>query len=175
MKKLLFLLLAVLSIYLVYLKVNADTIVIPDSAIRLRVIPNSNSVEDQSMKEKIKIYLEDSVYNLLGSTETVDEARNIIKKEIPNVEKNVQSIFDSNNYNMKFKVNFGYNYFPVKEYKGITYDSGYYESLVVSIGEAKGDNWWCVLFPPLCLMENNKTTDTEYKFYVGEILKKIFS
>lgn len=127
------------------------------------------------MKEKIKIYLEDSVYNLLESTETVDEARNIIKKEIPNVEKNVQSIFDSNNYNMKFKVNFGYNYFPVKEYKGITYDSGYYESLVVSIGEAKGDNWWCVLFPPLCLMENNKTTDTEYKFYVGEILKKIFS
>ena len=75
---------------------------------------------------------------------------------------------------MQFEVKFGYNYFPVKEYKGIKYDEGYYESLVVSIGEAKGDNWWCVLFPPLCLLESEENSDVEYRFFVQELLNKIF-
>ena len=52
---------------------------------------------------------------------------------------------------MDYNINFGYNYFPAKQFKGHTYEEGYYESLVVSIGEAKGDNWWCVMFPPMCL------------------------
>ena len=65
------------------------------------------------------------------------------------------------------------NYFPSKTYKGIVYDGGYYNSLVVTLGDGEGDNWWCVLFPPLCLMEENETTsDVEYKFFVKSIIEK---
>ena len=75
---------------------------------------------------------------------------------------------------MNFKVKYGMNYFPQKEYKGITYNEGYYESLVVEIGEAKGDNWWCVLFPTICMLDNQNNNDVEYKIGVIELLKKIF-
>ena len=66
------------------------------------------------------------------------------------------------------------NYFPEKEYKDIVYEEGYYESLVVEIGEAKGDNWWCVLFPTLCLLDSEQTDDVEYKIGVIELLEEIF-
>ena len=76
------------------------------------------------------------------------------------------------NYNLPYKINFGYNYFPEKIYRGVTYDEGYYESLLITLGEGKGDNWWCVLFPPLCLLEAEESTAVEYTTLVGEILKK---
>ena len=77
---------------------------------------------------------------------------------------------------MDYKINFGKNHFPDKEYKGVVYNEGDYESLVVYIGEASGDNWWCVLFPPLCLLEADEadTGEVEYKSIVGEMLDKIF-
>ena len=56
---------------------------------------------------------------------------------------------------MDYKVNYGMNYFPVKKYDGVTYKEGNYESLVVSIGEAKGNNYWCILYPPLCMIDDN--------------------
>ena len=64
-----------------------------------------------------------------------------------------------------------------KMFKNVVYEDGFYESIVVSIGEAKGDNWWCVLFPPLCLLEgeDNDTSDVEYQFFVTKMLEKIFS
>ena len=55
-------------------------------------------------------------------------------------------------------------------YKGIKYKEGYYESLVISIGDSKGDNWWCVLFPNFCLVDTNN--DHEYKLYFKEIFNK---
>ena len=75
-----------------------------------------------------------------------------------------------------YKVNFGINYFPEKNYKGVIYEEGYYESLVVTLGSGNGENWWCVLFPPLCLMEGEETNtdEVEYKSFVKEMIDKYF-
>ena len=83
---------------------------------------------------------------------------------------------EKNKTSNKFQVNYGYNYFPEKKYKGITYNEGFYESLVITLGEAEGDNWWCVLFPPLCLMEEDeeKIEEVEYKSFIKEIIDKYF-
>ena len=164
MKKLIIIILTVLTIFLVYKKVNAEEVIIPDNSIRLRVIPNSNSSYDQAMKSVVKNYLEKDVYNLFKDTKTIEDARQIINN-------NLQDIFDRYNYDMTFNVNYGNNYFPEKVFKGVKYNEGYYESIVVSIGEAKGDNWWCVLFPNLCIV-NDK--DVEYTSLVKEIIDKIF-
>ena len=98
-----------------------------------------------------------------------------IKKEL--IKNDIEVFFDNENYNKDFIVNFGDNYFPEKNYKGVHYDEGEYESLVVTIGQGIGDNWWCVLFPPLCLLEADESDvdDTEYQFFVKEMLDKIFS
>ena len=75
---------------------------------------------------------------------------------------------------MNYTVNYGYNYFPNKEYRGIKYNEGYYESIVISIGEAQGDNWWCVLFPNLCLIDLEQKNNVEYKYWIVETINKIF-
>ena len=89
------------------------------------------------------------------------------------VVSNINKLIKQNLMSDNFTVNYGMNYFPSKTYKGIVYDGGYYNSLVVTLGDGEGDNWWCVLFPPLCLMEENETTsDVEYKFFVKSIIEK---
>ena len=169
MKRQIFIIILVLTIISIY-KLNQQDYIIPDTSIRLRVIPNSNSAEDINIKEQVKQYLETNIYNITKNTNTIDEARYIIKDNIPNIENNIESIFKDNVYLLPFKVNYGYNYFPEKTYKGIIYDEGYYESLVISIGEADGDNWWCVLFPNFCLVDIKE--DPEYKSYFKELIDK---
>ena len=173
-RKLILIILTIVTIYVVYNNVKAEEIVIPNTAIRLRVIPNSNNLLDQEMKAKVKEYLETNLYKNFDNVNNIDEARIMINNNIPKIEEDITSIFKENNYNMNFKVKYGNNYFPQKEYKGITYEEGYYESLVVEIGEAKGDNFWCVLFPSLCLLETEETTEVEYKLGVLELINKIF-
>lgn len=169
-RKIFLILLLIITIYLY--KQSNDTIIIPDSAIRLRVIPNSNNPEDINIKEKVKNYLEKDVYTLTKNTTSIDSARTIINENIPIIEKNIKNIFSENNYNLPYKVNYGNNYFPEKNYQGITYQEGYYESLVISIGNAKGDNFWCVLFPNFCLIDQKE--NPTYKSYFKELLNKIF-
>ena len=72
------------------------------------------------------------------------------------------------------KIDYGYNYFPDKEYRGIKYEDGYYESIVISIGKAEGDNWWCVLFPNLCLVDLKEKNDIAIRISISEIINKIF-
>ena len=79
-----------------------------------------------------------------------------------------------NQYNIPYDINYGNNYFPEKKYKGVTYKEGNYESLVVTLGNGKGDNWWCVMFPPLCLMdtEEQNLSNAEYHFWIKDIFDK---
>lgn len=152
--------------------VLAEKNLIPDDAIRIRVIPNSNSIYDQDMKAKVKEELQNSMYSLLKDVKGVDDARKVINSNLKNIDNNINNLFKKENYNQTFDINFGLNYFPEKEYKGIKYEEGYYESLLVTIGEGAGDNWWCVLFPPLCLIEAEESTEVEYTSFVKEMLNK---
>lgn len=168
MKKTLILLMAIFTFYIFISNGIAKKITIPDDALRIRIIPNSNSNHDQFVKGEIRDKLQITMYDLLKDAKSSDEAREIIKKNLNLVDKDVQSVLKNNDY----KINYGLNYFPAKEYKGITYASGYYESLLVTLGKGKGDNWWCVLFPPLCLIEGEENTDVEYRSLVVDMLHK---
>ena len=171
MKRKIFLIILGLIIVGVYSQ-NETELSIPDSSIRLRVIPNSNNTKDINIKEQVKDYLETDIYTLLKDTNNIESARNIINNNIPKIENNITNIFKDNNYNIPYEINFGYNYFPEKTYNGEMYEEGEYESLVIYIGEAQGDNWWCVLFPNFCLVDTKE--DTDYKSYFKELLNKIF-
>ena len=170
MKKIIILLSIILVFYLCISNIIVKGLEIPDDAIRIRVVPSSNSKYDQDIKTKVKEELQVSMYELLKDTKTVAEAEEIIENNLEKVDKDINNLLIKEKYNKGYVINFGYNYFPEKEYKGITYEAGYYESLLVTLGEGKGDNWWCVLFPPLCLIE--ETEKSEYKSLVKEILNK---
>ncbi|OLA34561.1 MAG: hypothetical protein BHW38_03360 [Firmicutes bacterium CAG:321_26_22] len=173
MKKIIIILTMLTSI-LIYNEFKNNEVIIPDTAIRLRVIPNSNSSLDQSMKNKVKKYLEKNTYATLSNVTDIEEARTKINDSLSNLDININKIFKDNKYNMEYTVDFGYNYFPEKKYRGLKYEEGYYESLVITIGEGKGDNWWCVLFPNLCLVDLENKTNVEYKSWIVEQINKIF-
>ena len=176
MKRAIFLFLGIIVIYILIGNVVASNDIIPDDAIRIRVIANSNSDYDQEIKLKVKERLEYDMYNILKHTTDLTEARELISDNLDKVESNIDKTLHKENYKLPFSVNFGLNYFPKRKFKGITYDEGYYESVVVTLGEGLGDNWWCVLFPPLCMLEaeETNTTDVEYTTLVKTIINKYF-
>ena len=172
MKRTIIFFVGIILTYMIIGNVFAESNIIPDDAIRIRVVPNSNLDYDQEIKGKVKNSLEISMYDLLKDVKDSDEARKVIKENLNTVDKNIYNLLEKEKYDKGYKINFGYNYFPEKKYKGIKYDEGYYESLLVTLGEGKGDNWWCVLFPPLCLIEAEENSDTEYKSLVKELIDK---
>lgn len=145
-----------------------EDIIIPNNAIRFRVIANSDSLQDQNEKLIIKDKIEQEVYELINNSENYLDVKNIISNNLDKIKETL------NKYNVAYKVDFGSNYFPAKNYKGIVYKPGNYESLVITLGEGVGDNFWCVLFPPLCLLDNDKKDvgEVEYKFYVKKLLDR---
>ena len=175
MKRCVILLMVIFLFYVFISNSLAKEIVIPNDALRIRIIPNSNSEYDQLIKGKVRDSLEITMYDLLKGAKSGEEARNIIVDNLDLVDKDVKKVLNGEGYNLGYKVNYGYNYFPEKEYKGIKYGEGYYESLLVTLGKGEGDNWWCVLFPPLCLIEGEESSDVEYKSIVSEILQKYLS
>lgn len=172
MKRTILVLLLICSTYYFIGNYIEENIEIPADAIRIRILANSNDEYDQSVKEKVKENMQEYMYDLLRSTDNVEEAESIINKNLDNINRQVKNTLQLLDYNLPYKINFGLNYFPEKEYKGVKYESGYYESLLITLGKGEGDNWWCVLFPPLCLIEAEESTEIEYKSFIKEILDK---
>ena len=166
MKKII-IILFIITLIMISMKKDSE-IIIPNNAIRFRVIANSNTLEDQQEKLVIKDSIEKKVYSLISDANNTDEARYLLEDNM----ESIKQIVDS--YKIPYELSYGYNYFPTKNYKGIMYKAGNYESLVIKLGEGMGQNFWCVLFPPLCLLESDKedTSDIEYQFYVKKILEK---
>ena len=170
MKKVLFLIVGIIIFYMMLGHVSSY--IIPEDAIRIRVIANSDSEYDQEIKSKVKEKIQYELYDLLKNAKGINDARKIINNNLSNIDHEVNMVLKNNTYKLSYKINYGLNYFPQKEYKGITYNDGYYESLVVTLGKGEGNNWWCVLFPPLCLLEAEEATNVEYTSYVKELIDK---
>lgn len=168
-------LLSVITIIFISNK-TTDDLIIPDEAIRVRVVANSNSINDQAIKQTVKSTIEQEITELLIDVENINDARSILKSSLNHINKTVERVLTKNNYSMDYEINYGYNHFPQKKYKGVIYEEGYYESIVITLGSGEGDNWWCVLFPPLCLMESNSNDieEVEYKSFIKELIDKYF-
>lgn len=176
MQKVIIFSLAILSIFMFTNKTNEkETVKIPDSAIRFRVLANSNSPKDQKIKQDVRNKMQKELYSLLENSKNIKQARNLILNNMNNFNKLLDEEMKDKEYS--YTIDYGMHEFPRKVYKGITYEAGEYESLLVTLGEGKGDNWWCVLFPPLCLLEAEETSNTsevEYKFFIKDIIEKYF-
>lgn len=164
MKKIIFIVISIVIGILISKK--SDEIIIPSDAIRVRIIANSNNIKDLYYKRKLKDEIKEDLYSFVKDANTSSEASLNIQKNIDSIKKIVaQKVSD-------FKIDYGSNYFPKKAYKGVVYPEGNYESLVITLGEGLGNNWWCVLYPPLCMIDDNySTSDVEYRFLVSDILK----
>ncbi len=172
MKKIILFLCTSLIFYGVLNTTNGTRKLIPDEAIRLRVIPNSNSSYDQEIKGLVKEELRESMEELLKDTKGIDQARMVIVKNLPTIDAKVANVLKRENYSLGYTLDYGMHSFPEKTFGGISYEAGVYESLLITLGKGEGDNWWCVLFPPLCLLEAEESDSVEYKFFLQELIEK---
>ena len=126
---------------------------IADSVFRLHVIANSDSKEDQELKLKVRDELL-SYMNIISKDSTSkQEAMQIANEHKEEFTQIAEKVIKENGYNYTVNVQIGKADFPTKYYGDITLPAGTYDALKVQIGEAKGQNWWCVMFPPLCFVD----------------------
>ena len=126
-----------------------------ENIFRLHVIANSNSKEDQDLKLKVKEELINYMNYICKNCKTKNEAVEIAKNNKDTFCEIAQKTIYTNGYNYEINIEFGNFNFPTKEYGDITLPAGNYDALKVKIGKAKGKNWWCVMFPPLCFIDIN--------------------
>ncbi|RNB82028.1 stage II sporulation protein R [Brevibacillus fluminis] len=126
---------------------------IPQESIRLRIIANSDSVTDQWLKREVRDAIVAQMNTWVKEIGSYDEARQVVAKRLPELQKLVDKTIKARGFSYPAVVDFGQVPFPTKLYGSYVYPAGNYEALRVRIGEAEGQNWWCVLFPPLCFID----------------------
>ena len=132
---------------------NAVTKDISDSIFRLHVIANSNTLDDQNLKYKVRDSILEYMESIINTASSKEEIISLIKLHLDDFVKIAQETIYENGYNYKVSVEIGNYEFPLKSYGDISFPPGYYDALRVKIGTAMGENWWCVMFPPLCFID----------------------
>ena len=124
--------------------------------IRLHVIANSDSMEDQNLKLKVRDQIIKEVGSL-GSSQSINDSRSYLKHHLKDMEKTAASVIRENGKNYNASAELGVRWIPAKTYGDMYFPAGNYEALNLTLGEGEGQNWWCVLFPPLCLIEEDQS------------------
>ena len=122
-----------------------------DSVLRLHVLANSDSEEDQALKLKVRDSVAALTAELTANAADLHAACASVEASLPLIEECARQTLEENGCYLPVRVELGYEKYPTKSYESICFPAGEYRSLRVLIGEAEGQNWWCVLFPQLCL------------------------
>ncbi|AAM25676.1 stage II sporulation protein R [Caldanaerobacter subterraneus subsp. tengcongensis MB4] len=146
--------------------------------IRFHVIANSDSPEDQELKLKVRDAILVELAPKLEGLKTKEESERVIKENLVNIEKVAEKIIKEEGKDYKVRVDYGVFSFPTRYYGALTVPAGKYTALKVVIGEGEGKNWWCVVFPPLCIVDakhgftDEKTAEEIMKYLVSEDKEK---
>lgn len=128
---------------------------IAEQIIRFHVIANSDSDKDQALKQAVKNVLVDKLSPYLKDAASIEDARNIISARLEVITQLARDTIISQGFSYPVNVSLTECYFPLRQYGDFAFPPGNYEALRVEIGEAKGKNWWCVVFPPLCFVDES--------------------
>lgn len=135
---------------------------IRSSVLRMHVVANSDSEEDQCLKLKVRDAVLEAGKEYFDNSESAAQAEEKLIPVKDELEKVAQKVVEENGYDYDVKVNIGNAYFPTKTYDGeVTLPAGEYEAVNVIIGSGQGHNWWCVMFPPMCLPAAESDTELD--------------
>ncbi len=131
---------------------------IKDKLIRFHVIANSDTDEDQNLKLKVRDKVVEALSEKLSNVSSLEEAENVLEENIDYVNEIAKEVIEENNYTYEVNTMLSYENFPDKVYGDCVFPQGNYEAFRVIIGEGKGQNWWCVMFPSLCFVDESKNS-----------------
>lgn len=153
----------VLLLVLSYLPIHGEAKVY-DTVLRLHVLANSDSEEDQALKLKVRDGVLAATAPLLENAETRDQAEAIVRAHMADIQSAAEAVVAENGSEQAVTVMLDLEDYPTRNYESCAFPAGEYLSLRVCLGEAEGQNWWCVLFPPLCLSAATAKNDAEDAF-----------
>lgn len=136
--------------------------------LRLHIIANSDSKDDQELKIKVRDKIIEKSGNFLSSAKDKESAQNLVLNNLENLKEIAESEIKHQGFNYSVNSEVTNMYFPTRKYDYITLPAGHYDALRLIIGEGKGKNWWCVIFPQMCLGCAKKYTDTDTFFNSSE-------
>lgn len=199
--------LIIISLFFIYTLVSAFSYAnavskdLSESVFRLHVLANSDAPDDQSLKYKVRDNVLSYMNNLCLNTTTKEEAIKIARSHQDEFYEIAKQTIIDNGYDYEVNIKIGIFDFPTKQYGDISFPAGSYDALRIEIGEAKGQNWWCVMFPPLCfvdmtsgvvpedskktlesslsseeefiLINDNKSNDIQFKFKLVEFFQNV--
>ena len=147
------------------------------SYMRLHIRANSNSEEDQNVKIKVKEKVVDYLTPIISSCQTLEEAHQAIKNNLAKVKQVADQTLKQEGFNYKATTRLCDEFFPTRAYKDVVLKEGVYDALIIDLGSGVGNNWWCVVYPPLCFIGAENTTDNTiiYKSKLYEIVNKFFN
>ena len=144
----------ILSLYMPKMEVMADEpSIIPNEAIRLRILANSDNEVDQKLKRLVRDVINEEITKWVEELTSVEEARNLIRTRLPEIQEIAEKVVEKEGFMQTVQTDFGKVNFPTKLYGQFLYPAGEYEAILITLGDGKGANWWCVLFPPLCFLD----------------------
>jgi stage II sporulation protein R len=144
----------ILNLYMPHAEATAqDPLVIPNEAIRLRILADSDSEKDQEAKRLVRDAVNAEITKWVQDLTSLDEARALIQSRLPEIQQIAEEVVASQGLDQSVKTEFGTVSFPTKLYGQFLYPAGEYEAILITLGEGTGSNWWCVLFPPLCFLD----------------------
>ena len=165
---------------------------VKDILIRFHVIANSDNDNDQNLKLKVRDEVIKYLYPLLKNSKSIEESRQILLNNSNETNRIARQVIKNNGYNYDVKIELSHENFPEKSYGKIVLPQGNYEAFRIIIGSGEGHNWWCVMFPPMCLpaakgdvkiedvlneKEENLVESSpkiEMRFKIVELFEKIF-
>lgn len=153
-------LLIIVALALIAMQIDISRQIDSSALIRIHVLGNSNSDADQALKLDVKDAVVSYLTPLLEVSQTLDESRTIIQNNIPQIVQIAKDTLSQQGCAHTVTLQYGDFDFPLRHYSGFSLPAGNYEALRILIGEAKGRNWWCVLFPPLCFTDSNVQSTT---------------
>lgn len=122
-----------------------------DDTLRLHILANSDQSEDQKLKLEIRDRILLKYGKMLKGGESITEAKESVEQLLPEIEEDARVWIGELGYNYDIKASLSVEWYETREYEDFTLPAGYYSSLRIIIGEGKGQNWWCVMYPPLCM------------------------
>ncbi len=131
--------------------------------LRLHIRANSNTAADQSVKLKVRDAVNSYITDNIRKS-TFDEAYAEIGAKLSELSSIANDVLRRNGFGYGARARLANEYFPSRMYKDVTVPEGYYDALIIELGDGKGDNWWCVVYPPLCYGE-----DFRYKSFFAEL------
>lgn len=140
--------------------------------LRIHIRAESNSEEDQNVKYKVKDAVVEFLTPYIADCDSKEKADETLKKLLSDIERVSDAVLKENGFKYKSRARLKNEKFPSRVYGTLTLESGYYDALIIELGSGGGDNWWCVVYPPLCFTGEGK--NYAYKSKIYEIIKRFY-